>query len=235
MHKRRVRVSFLGVKKSPRLRRLTVCLISPHPFVLANLEAALARSHCRVESRRPEATSGGEWQVPKLPRARVYVVDSHSPRLAAQHLVQSVLARHPNAGLAVLAEKFSESAAFSFLRAGVRGLLTYAELAGQLERAVEAVAHGRYWVPRALLGQFVNSILHAPSRKPVAEPADLSRREREVMDALLENLSNKEIASRLNISERTVKFHVSRILSKFHVQRRADLILRFYQERALFS
>lgn len=214
---------------------MRVCLISPHPFVLANLEAALARTNCRVDVRRPEATSGGEWQVSKLPRARVYVVDSHAPRLAAQRLVQSILARHPNAGLAVLAEKFNESTAFSLLRAGVRALLTYAELAAQLERAVEAVAHGRYWVPRALLGQFVNSVLHAPAKRPATEPADLSRREREVMDALLENLSNKEIAARLNISERTVKFHVSRILAKFHVQRRADLILRFYQERALFS
>lgn len=221
------------MKRAKRL--LGVCLISPHPYVLANLEAALARASCRIESRRPEAAGGGEWQVPKLPRARVYVVDTHAPRLAAHHLVQSILARHPNAGIAVLAEKFGESAAFSLLRTGVRGLLTYAELAGQLERAVEAVAQGRYWVPRALLGQFVNSVLHASAKRPAAEPADLSRREREVMDALLENLSNKEIAARLNISERTVKFHVSRILSKFHVQRRADLILRFYQERALFS
>ncbi|MBI4167237.1 MAG: helix-turn-helix transcriptional regulator, partial [Acidobacteria bacterium] len=37
-------------------------------------------------------------------------------------------------------------------------------------------------------------------------PADLSPREREALDALLENLSNKEIASRLHISERTAKF-----------------------------
>jgi two-component system, NarL family, response regulator DesR len=48
---------------------------------------------------------------------------------------------------------------------------------------------------------------------------------------LLENLVNKEIGSRLNISERTVKFHVSHILSKFGVRRRADLILLCYQKR----
>jgi DNA-binding NarL/FixJ family response regulator len=65
---------------------------------------------------------------------------------------------------------------------------------------------------------------------PVGPPAELSPRERQVMDALLENLSNKEIASQLNISERTVKFHVSSILGKYKVQRRADLILRFYQD-----
>ena len=46
-----------------------------------------------------------------------------------------------------------------------------------------------------------------------------------MLDALLQNQSNKEIATLLNISERTVKFHVSNLLAKFAVQRRADLIL----------
>ena len=204
--------------------------------MLANLQAALGRSGFHIQTRQPESGRGGEWQVPKLPRARVYVVDSHAPRLAVQRLVESILSRSPNAGLIVLAEKFSESSAFPYLRMGVRGLLPYSEIGSQLELAVEAVSRGSFWVPRAVLGRFVDSILHVPkaTARP-AEPGNLSRREREVMDALLENLANKEIAARLNISERTVKFHVSRILSKYQVQRRADLILRFYQERAQFS
>jgi DNA-binding CsgD family transcriptional regulator len=45
-------------------------------------------------------------------------------------------------------------------------------------------------------------------------------------------MKNKEIALRLNISERTVKFHVSNLLAKFGVRRRADLILLCYQRRA---
>ena len=52
-----------------------------------------------------------------------------------------------------------------------------------------------------------------------------------MLDALLQNLANKEIGDRLNISERTVKFHVSNLLQKFGVHRRADLILMCYQNR----
>ena len=61
-------------------------------------------------------------------------------------------------------------------------------------------------------------------------PANLTQREREVLDALLENLANKEIADRLHISERTVKFHVSSLLEKFSVRRRTDLILLCFQD-----
>jgi DNA-binding CsgD family transcriptional regulator len=51
----------------------------------------------------------------------------------------------------------------------------------------------------------------------------LSPREREVLRAVTENLANKEIASKLSISVRTVKFHVSRLLTKFGVNTRSQL------------
>jgi len=56
--------------------------------------------------------------------------------------------------------------------------------------------------------------------------AALSRRQREVLDGVTQNLSNKEIAARLNLSERTVKFHVSTLLGKFDVRTRVDLLLK---------
>ena len=83
-----------------------------------------------------------------------------------------------------------------------------------------------------MLSRFIDSNL-APVRGRYMQPgpANLSQREREVLDALLENLANKEIAEKLHISERTVKFHVSRVLEKFHVRRRTDLILLCLQDR----
>jgi DNA-binding CsgD family transcriptional regulator len=59
--------------------------------------------------------------------------------------------------------------------------------------------------------------------------SDSNRREREMLDLGLDNLSTKEIASKLFVCERTVKFHVSNLLSKFGVQRRADLIVLWMQ------
>ena len=52
----------------------------------------------------------------------------------------------------------------------------------------------------------------------------LTRREEEVLDGISRSLANKEIASELNLSERTVKFHVSSLLAKFKVRSRMELM-----------
>ncbi len=52
----------------------------------------------------------------------------------------------------------------------------------------------------------------------------LTRREEEVLDGILRSLANKEIANELNLSERTVKFHVSSLLQKFKVRGRLELM-----------
>ena len=166
-----------------------------------------------------------------MPRAAVYVVESHAHRPTTEALVVGVLARQPAARVVVVAEKFDQGAAFPLLRLGAKGLLTFSEATDQLLRAVEEVAGGGFWVPRTLLSRFVDETISSVRRpRGPAGPARLSRREKEVLDALLENLSNKEIAAKLNMSERTAKFHVSNLLAKYGVRRRADLILLTYTQ-----
>ena len=60
--------------------------------------------------------------------------------------------------------------------------------------------------------------------KSVRSQIKLTRREEEVLTGLMQSLANKEIASNLNLSERTVKFHVSSLLAKFHVRGRMELV-----------
>jgi DNA-binding CsgD family transcriptional regulator len=58
----------------------------------------------------------------------------------------------------------------------------------------------------------------------VGSPVKLTRREEEVLGGVMKSLANKEIASTLNLSERTVKFHVSSLLAKFRVRGRMELV-----------
>jgi DNA-binding NarL/FixJ family response regulator len=137
--------------------------------------------------------------------------------------------------LLVLLPQLEDLIAFSLLRLGVKGLLTYEQATRELTRAAHHVGAGMYWVPRELLTRFVESVL--PEVRGCKAPdceADISHRERNVLDLLLANLSNKEIVAKLFISEGTVKVHVSNLLGKFGVQRRADLILLWMQRTSTF-
>ena len=136
--------------------------------------------------------------------------------------------RKSERGFSSSARSLLEASMFPLLRLGAKGMLTYAEVPTQLVRALRTIASGGFWVPRSLLSRFVEATLSATRRsRPLLASSirSLSRREKEVLELLLQNLSNKEIAKELHISARTAKFHVSNLLAKHGVRRRADLIL----------
>lgn len=202
-----------------------VCLLSPHPLVLSEFTKLLANSSYRVKAKHIDSHFTPDFHRLAFPRCPLYVVDACAPATAAL-LVSAIIDRYPDARVVAVAERLDEASAFPLLRLGTKGLLTYTEARTDLPDAFEALLEGSYWVPRVLLSHFVESILPSSrNRTMVSGSVGLSRREREVLQAVLDNLSNKEIAGQLNISERTAKFHVSNLLAKFGVQRRADLIV----------
>ncbi len=216
--------------KAGVVRRLAVCLFPSHPLVSSEFDQRLDPARFVLQAVRPEVGPGGTVDSSRLPEADVYVVDTHAPRPVTESLVAGIFARFPQARVITLADEFGETNAFPLLRLGAKGLVTYAQAPGQIAQALEAVANGGYWVPRPLLSRFVDSIISGlGSRQFATGTTQLSKREKEVLDLLLENISNKEIAQRLHISERTAKFHVSNLLAKFSVRRRADLIVLWFQ------
>ena len=200
-------------------------ILSTHPFVLDEW-ARWARAGGIAPA--PVRLSYGPAPLPgaiEIVPAAVCVVDACLPPAGLEVVVSAVAAAQPGIRMVVVSEALAAADAILLLRRGIKGLLTHADAPEQLIPAVLAVARGGIWVPRDLLSTFLDGLLAEKKQPRSPAGAGLSRRETDVMDGLLHNLSNKEIASRLNISERTVKFHVSNVLSKFSVQRRADLIL----------
>ena len=229
--RRRKSSTLVPMIKARTPRRASVCLLAFHPLVLSEFEKLLQDHSLSVTARRLEPDLLADPAGLNAPKASIYVLESHSHRPTTEALVVTVLGQHPGARVVVVAEHFDQAMAFPLLRLGTKGLLTFGEASEQLARAVLEVANGGFWVPRTLLSRFVDETITS-ARKPrgPAGPARLSRREKEVMEALLENLSNKEIAAKLNMSERTAKFHVSNLLAKYGVRRRADLILLTYTQ-----
>lgn len=78
-----------------------------------------------------------------------------------------------------------------------------------------------------LVGKFLSRAKELLAQgRAVSRPASLSPRQTEILLSVIRNRANKEIASRLNITVRTVKFHVSSLLNKFGVDNRTDLARR---------
>ncbi len=216
---------------------VSVAIFSSHPVMLERLQACLPRqayevAACQVELpfQLPDAASPIRERCAQLSRCPIWIVDVHTHRL-----LESVLAELPSTAeepkLLAVGDEFPPRVALSLLLMGVRGLVRYRRLGRELPWAIRYLQAGAYWAPRRLLSQFLDELLgRVPIAQRLAPLARLSPREREVLDLVLEQLSNKEIAVRLNISERTVKFHVAGLLRKFHTGRRQDLIFRLHRQ-----
>jgi DNA-binding NarL/FixJ family response regulator len=215
------------VKKTVKQNALSVCLLSSHSLALSELQRVLKNPAFTLVPKQLDSTSGSELRQLKIPRANVYVVDAHFMLPAASELLSNILDQYPEARIIVVSGKFEPAESYSFLHMGAKGLLTFDDAREQLTRALPLVSKGGYWVPRAVLSGFVESILQGTLnlRMKVDPSTNITNRQQEVLDGLLQQLSNKEVGAKLNISMRTVKFHVSNILSKFGVRRRSDLIL----------
>lgn len=209
-----------------RRRRPTVCVLSNHPVVLEQLNDAIDKSHFRVfwERLRPFSQVRNDGFV--LPRAPLCVLDALGPKPATAAVVQQILHAYPDARVLLVADKEAESDCFDLLLLGARGLLSYEEASAHLTEALICLTKGGFWLSPLRLSRFIDSFLgRCHSKQPAI--TTLSRRENEILEKLFQDFSNKEIANELNISERTVKFHVSNLLQKFRVHGRRELILSY--------
>jgi DNA-binding NarL/FixJ family response regulator len=218
------------MKKAAQKGLPRVCLLFGHPMVLSEFERLLKNSSFQLISQRLETTPRSELRDLQIPKARIYIVDVHVTRAATGALLTNILHRYANARIIVVAGKFDSAESYFLIERGAKGLLTFEEAREQLPHAVSLVASGGFWVPRRVLSGFLDSTrTRTPSPCPKLDSeVPLSRREQEVFNFLLEYQSNKEIAIKLNVSLRTVKFHVTNVLRKFGVRRRADLDLVTY-------
>lgn len=113
------------------------------------------------------------------------------------------------------------------LEAGARGYLSALANVDNLKQAAESVQQGAMWLPALLVARMVGQLnkLVQPKNDAEALLAQLTDRERDVTQAILTGATNKEIARLLNITERTVKAHLSSIFGKLGARDRMHLMM----------
>lgn len=110
------------------------------------------------------------------------------------------------------------------LRSGIQAVLPREATAEEIVAAVEAAAVGLVVLHPDLVDSLLPALSSTARTLPASPNQALSPREIEVLGMLAEGLGNKTIARRLNISEHTVKFHVSSIFSKLNASSRTEAV-----------
>ncbi len=216
---------------APVPKPIRVLLVDDHPFIIQGLASSI--------SRQPHLTVVGEAKDGQEAIAKskeltpdVVVMDVTMPKLDGLAATETVRRDTPSAKVIVFTIHSQVDSFIRVLRSGASGCVLKTAPTGDLVQAIETVHAGHTYFSKELSQDAVNHMVRGTGNGP--QILHLSNREREVLIAVAEGLTNKEIASRLNITVRTVETHRERITRKLDIHTIAGLT-RFAYEKGLLS
>ncbi|MEU5943383.1 response regulator transcription factor [Micromonospora sp. NPDC047548] len=203
---------------------IRVAVVDDHPVFRLGMTALLA-STPGLEVVGEAADADGALRLADLHRPDVVVMDLHLGGRSGVEATREIVARHPGTGVLVVTMLDDDDWVFAALRAGARGYLLKGAAPAEVDRAVRAVANGEVLLGPVVAARAVGFLAGARSGAAAPFPG-LTDREREVLDLVAQGLSNVIIARRLTLSAKTVRNHLSNVLTKLQVADRSQAIVR---------
>jgi DNA-binding NarL/FixJ family response regulator len=202
---------------------LTVVIADDHPIFREGLATAIG-SLDGVEVVGQAASGAEAVDAAQRLAPDVVLMDLHMPEVNGIEATRQIAETAPSTAVLVLTMLEDDESVFAAMRAGARGYLVKGAERRDIARALEAVGRGEIIfgpaVAERALAAFTSG---APPKGPFP---DLTDREHEILDMVARGLTNPAIASRLVLSEKTVRNHVSNIFMKLQVRDRATAIVR---------
>ena len=167
----------------------------------------------------------GEEAIAQAERLRpdVVLMDLVMPKLDGVHAMLALRERVPGARVVILTSFLDDERLLPAIRAGAAGYLLKNVQPQELARAVRAADAGEALIDPAVAARLVEAIARGESHGE--QPDQLTPREREVLALIGRGYANARIALELGIAEKTVKTHVSHVLSKLGVADRTQAAL----------
>lgn len=142
--------------------------------------------------------------------------------------IAAIASASPATQIAILTAATAEEPMLTALRAGARGYILKGVAARELIGIVRTIAMGEGYVSPVLAAAFLSEITRGSGIGPHAEvnsTDELTEREHQVLELVATGASNKEIAHKLNLTEKTVKYYMTNILQKLNVRNRVEAAL----------
>ena len=158
----------------------------------------------------------------------VILLDLQMPRKTGLEAIEEIKQENPTAKILVLTSYSDDEKVFAAIKAGALGYLLKESSTQELIQAIRDVYHGESSLHPIIARKLIRE-LNRPSLLPPADEP-LTEREVEVLILVARGFPNQDIANSLFISERTVRTHVSNMLSKLHLANRTQAALYALKE-----
>jgi two-component system, NarL family, nitrate/nitrite response regulator NarL len=204
---------------------IRVAIADAHPVVREGLRRLLHAEHeFDVVGQAEDGT-----QAVKLVKARqpdVLMLDAGIPGMSGMRVLRELAKAQTECRVILLNASIERAQVLEALRLGVRGLVTKNTTIALMIKSIRTVMAGQYWVGRESVSDLIGCLVpRRPGAAPFSQQTDLTQRELQIVAAVVAGYANKEIASRLSLSEHTVKHHLSSIFAKLGVTNRLEVAL----------
>ncbi|HEY6042537.1 MAG TPA: response regulator transcription factor [Anaerolineae bacterium] len=160
----------------------------------------------------------------------VVLMDVQMPGMNGLEATQKILRTSPHIGIIVITMLENDDSVFAAMRAGARGYVLKGADKNEMLRAIRAVARGEALfgpgIARRLMNFFHDLDATPPAPTLATAFPELTDRERQLLELIVQGKNNAEIAEQLVISGKTVSNHISNIFSKLQVADRVQAIMR---------
>ena len=166
-----------------------------------------------------------QWLTTGEPMPDVVLMDLRMPRMGGVEATEAITRAHPDVKVVVLTSFGEVERVHAALAAGAAGYLLKDADPEEVATAIRAAAAGEVHLDAAVARQLTRRMA-----APQAGLSSLTAREREILTLVAQGHSNREIAERLVISERTARTHVSNVLTKLQLASRTQAALLAIRE-----
>jgi len=201
---------------------LTVTIADDHPLAINGLKNMLQED---PDIRIISEFETGESLLKGLEEQRpdVLLLDIHLPDINGMELAAIISKKHPEINILAITSYDTPAFVKAMIRNGCKGYILKNTRVNELKEAIKTVATGAVFIAHALKEQMLQNILQFKKQPGIQQPV-LTKREKQVLQLIMEEYTSQEIADKLFLSLRTVENHRNSLLHKLKVKNSAGLV-----------